>query len=84
MTSNIKVSPPAVATSDKNLKEIVGDILSNHFSLEHNVKFIVSNGDVDLYGSAESSYAKNHIQKAIQHVMGVKDVINEIRVANNV
>ena len=83
MTSSIKVSPPALATSDKNLKEIVGDILTNHFSLEHNVRFDVSNGDVDLYGSAGSMYAKNHIQKAVQHVIGVKDVINEIRVVNN-
>lgn len=83
MTSSIKVLPPTVATSDKNLKEIVGDILENHFSIEHNIKFIVRNGDVDLYGSTESMYAKNHIQKAIQHVIGVKDVLNGILVINN-
>lgn len=83
MTSSLKVLSPAVATGDRNLKEIVGDILANHFSMEHNVKFIVRNGDVDLYGSAESMYAKNHIQKAIQHVIGVKDVINGILVINN-
>ena len=84
MTSSISVSPPTVATSDKNLKEIVGDILKDHFSLEHKVKFIVSKGDVDLYGSARNMYAKDHIQKAIQHIMGVKDVINEIQIKNNV
>ncbi len=83
MKSNIVVISPAVATSDENLKEIVNDILKDHFSLEHNVKFDITNGEVDLYGSANSLYAKNHIQEAIQHVIGVKNVINEIHVDNN-
>ncbi len=84
LKSNIVVASPAVARSDENLKEIVRDILKNHFSLEQNVKFDVTNGEVDLYGSANSLYAKNHIQEAIQHVLGVKNVINEIQVENNV
>jgi len=84
MQSNIVVSTPSVAMSDQNLNEIISDILKNHFSLEHNVKFDVTNGEVDLYGSANSLYAKNHIQEEIQHVLGVKNVINEIQIENNV
>lgn len=81
--NNIVIMSPATAKSDDNLKDIISDILQKNFSLEQNVKFNISNGEVDLYGSVISLYAKNHIQEDIQHVIGVKHVINEISVENN-
>jgi osmotically-inducible protein OsmY len=81
--SNIVIMSPVASKSDDNLKEIISDILNKNFSLEKNVKFNVSNGEVDLSGNVTSLYAKNHIQEDIQHVIGVKNVINELNIVNN-
>ncbi|MFA6598276.1 MAG: BON domain-containing protein [Ignavibacteriaceae bacterium] len=80
MKSTITVLPPTVAVSDNNLKDLIADILKKHFSLETRVKFDVGNGIVDLSGSVKSLYAKIHIQQEIQHVLGVKDVVNEFSI----
>ena len=80
MKSTITVLPPTVAVSDNNLKDLIADILKKHFSLETRVKFDVGNGIVDLSGLVKSLYAKIHIQQEIQHVLGVKDVVNELSI----
>ncbi|HCY74713.1 MAG TPA: hypothetical protein DHV28_02240 [Ignavibacteriales bacterium] len=82
MTSKIIVMSPAAARSDDNLKEIINDLLRKDFSLENNIKFNISNGVVDIIGSTNNLYAKNHIQEEIQHIIGVKNTINEIKVKN--
>ncbi len=83
MTSHLVVLSPVIARSDDNLKEIVSDILKKHFLLEDNVKFDVNDGIVNLSGSVKSLYAKDHIQEEIQHILGVKDVVNQMKLANN-
>ncbi|MCW8813565.1 MAG: BON domain-containing protein [Chlorobium sp.] len=83
LINNINVMSPATAKSDANLTEIIIDLLNKNYSLENNVKFDTNNGIVDLYGTVTSLYAKNHIQEDIQHIIGVKTVINEISVVNN-
>lgn len=80
LKSNLVVMSPVSARSDDNLKEIISDILDKNYPLEKNVKFDVSNGEVDLYGSTRSLYAKKHIQEDIQHLLGVNRVINTIEV----
>lgn len=80
MTSSIKVLSPTVAKSDENLKQIIADILQKSFSLEKNVSYDVSNGIVDIKGKVSSLFAKDHIQEEIQHLLGVKDVVNEMTV----
>ena len=80
MTSSIKVLPPYIAKSDENLKQVIADILQKSFSLEKNINYDVSNGIVSISGKASSLYAKNHIQEEIQHLLGVKDVVNEMTV----
>ena len=81
--NNIVIMSPVTAKSDDNLKEIISDILNKNFSLEKNVKFEINNGVVDLFGTASDLYAKNHIAEDIQHIIGIKNVINEIKVENN-
>lgn len=83
MTSSIKVLSPAAAKSDDNINQLVSDILQKHFPIENKVKYNVSNGVIDLFGSAKSLYAKDHIQEELQHILGVKAVINEIKLENN-
>ena len=80
LKSNLVVMSPVSARSYDNLKEIISDILDKNYPLEKNVKFDVSNGEVDLYGSTRSLYAKKHIQEDIQHLLGVNRVINTIEV----
>jgi osmotically-inducible protein OsmY len=78
MTSSIKLLPPSSAVSDQNIKALINDIRNKHFSIEKDVKFDIHNGLVKLYGSAKSLYAINHFQEEIQHLLGVKDVINNL------
>ena len=83
MTSDITVLSPVTAKSDANLKEIILDLIAKNFPLEKNVKFEINNGVVDLYGTVTDLYAKDHISEDIQHIIGVKNVINEIKVEDN-
>jgi osmotically-inducible protein OsmY len=83
MTSDIVVLSLVDARSDNNLTEIIADLLTKNYSLEKNIKFNVNNGVVDLYGTVTNLYAKNHIPEDIQHIIGVKNVINEIKVNND-
>jgi osmotically-inducible protein OsmY len=83
LIDHITVMSPVVAKSDANLTEIIIDLLNKDFPLEKNVKFDVNNGEIDLYGTVTSLYAKNHIAEDIQHIIGIKNVTNEIKVENN-
>jgi len=83
MTSDIVVLSPVAARSDANLTEIIIDLLNKNYPLEKNVKFEINNGVVDLFGTATDLYAKNHISEDIQHIIGVKNVLNEIKVEDN-
>ena len=83
MSSDIAVLSPVAARSDANLTEIVTDLLNKNYPLEKNVKFGIKNGVVDLYGTVTNLYAKNNIPEDIQHVIGIKNVINEIKVEDD-
>ena len=83
MSSDIAVLSPVAARSDANLTEIVTDLLNKNYPLEKNVKFRINNGVVDLYGTVTNLYAKNNIPEDIQHVIGIKNVINEIKVEDD-
>lgn len=78
LKSDIKVLPYKNAVSDDNLKSLIGDIINKHFSLEKKISFKVENGIVEISGSATSLYAKDHIQEEIMHLLGVKNVINNL------
>ena len=83
MTSSIKVLSPAAAKSDSNLKDIIRDILNEHFPLENNMTFTVTNGIVTLNGKVKSLYAKDHIQEDIQHILAITSVVNNLSLENN-
>jgi osmotically-inducible protein OsmY len=78
MISKIVVLPPLVAKSDENIAEIINDLIKRHFSLETKVKFSVDDGKVNLNGTVSNLWAKDHIQKEIQNILGVKEVINNL------
>lgn len=78
ITDNIKVLPPKVAVSDKNLKIILSDILKDHFPVETKVNFKVNRGMVLLDGYTHTLWAKRHIARDFRRVKGVHDVLNHI------
>lgn len=83
LIDRISVMSPSAAKSDANLTEIIIDLLNNNFPLEKNIMFDINNGSVNLYGTVNDLYAKNHIQEDIQRIIGVKNVVNEMKIINN-
>lgn len=83
LIDHISVMSPSAAKSDANLTEIIIDLLNNNFPLEKNIMFDINNGSVNLYGTVNDLYAKNHIQEDIQRIIGVKNVVNEMKIINN-
>lgn len=83
LIDRISVMSPSAAKSDANLTEIIIDLLNKNFPLEKNIMFDINNGSVNLYGTVNDLYAKNHIQEDIQRIIGVKNVVNEMKVINN-
>ncbi|MCZ7615090.1 MAG: BON domain-containing protein [Ignavibacteriaceae bacterium] len=83
LIDHISVMSPSAAKSDANLTEIIIDLLNNNFPLEKNIMFDINNGSVNLYGAVNDLYAKNHIQEDIQRIIGVKNVVNEMKIINN-
>jgi osmotically-inducible protein OsmY len=83
LIDHISVMSPSAAKSDANLTEIIIDLLNKNFPLEKNIMFDINNGSVNLYGTVNDLYAKNHIQEDIQRIIGVKNVVNEMKIINN-
>lgn len=83
LIDHIIVMSPSAAKSDANLTEIIIDLLNKNFPLEKNIMFDINNGSVNLYGTVNDLYAKNHIQEDIQRIIGVKNVVNEMKIINN-
>jgi osmotically-inducible protein OsmY len=77
------VLPHTLIVSDQNLKDLISDIMNKHFLIESNIKYDVNNGVVTLYGTAKNLYAIDHLQEEIQHLLGVKEVINQLTLSKN-
>ncbi len=82
ITNNIRVMKPDSAQSDQNLTFLVSEIIKYRFPLEKNITFKVDDGVVTLDGVVTSLYEKNHSQKAIAGIAGVKKVVNRLKVQN--
>ncbi len=75
----LTVLPAAKELSDKNLKEIVQDILHRFHPLEEkDISIKVSNGNVSLNGKVKSLWVYNAIENDIKHIHGIKSVHNAI------
>ena len=62
---------------------MVKEILIRQFPLEKDVTFKVENGNITLNGTVEDLYAKDNIKEDIQHVLGVKSVISNLTLKND-
>jgi osmotically-inducible protein OsmY len=80
ISNEIQVLPLKKAVSDDNLKLEFQEILRNKFSLNNEVTFNVQDGIVTLSGTAYSLWDKKQIEKEFYRVIGVKKVINSLKV----
>jgi osmotically-inducible protein OsmY len=80
LVNDIKVIPKSERYTDENIKKMVMQVLDNRYSLEKQVNVNVSNGMVTLTGKVSSLWAKREIQKDINHLVGVHQIMNELSV----
>ena len=80
ISNEIQVLPSKKAVSDDNLRIILNEILTNQFPLDHEITFSVNDGIVTLNGKVPSLWDKKQIEKEFHRVMGIKGVINNLKV----
>jgi len=74
--------PKNYRRSDERIRKDVGEAISMFPHLDaSNVEISVSEGEVTFTGTIESRRMKRCLEDAIDHVRGVKDVRNEVRVS---
>jgi len=73
--------PKGYERSDEKIKEDVCDCLSDDDNIDASeIEVSVSKGEVTLTGTVSERRAKRLAEDAIEHIKGVKDVLNQIRV----
>ncbi|HUQ04121.1 MAG TPA: BON domain-containing protein [Kofleriaceae bacterium] len=73
--------PSGYARSDERIREEVCDALSDDDHVDaSNIEIQVKNGEVTLSGTVPDRRSKRMAEDCIEHVRGVKDVTNNIRV----
>jgi osmotically-inducible protein OsmY len=73
--------PSGYARSDERIREDVCDALSDDDNVDASgIEIAVKNGEVTLSGTVHDRRSKRMAEDCIEHVRGVKDVTNNIRV----
>jgi osmotically-inducible protein OsmY len=80
IVNEITVLPQNKAVSDNNLRTVIDEIIKNRFALDTGVSFTVNNGIVTLDGTANSMWDKDQLDKEISHLIGVKSVVNNLKI----
>ena len=78
--NNIKTLTPSKAVSDDHLMMLSKEVLNNRFPREDNVSLKIHDGTIELQGNVGSIWAKQHIEKELSKIIGVKDVMNHLQV----
>jgi osmotically-inducible protein OsmY len=79
--NEINVLSSQEAKKDENIKTVLNEILSNHFSLVQNTVTIkVANGHVSLDGEVQTLWEKEHLKEEFLQVAGVKSVAENLNV----
>jgi len=81
--NQIEVLSADKVVSDAGLTRVIKNMLSCDFPLEEKmVQVKIEKGRVLLNGAVSRLWAKNEIEKAVQHLGGVRQVENRIEVTN--
>lgn len=73
--------PKDYRRSDERIREDVCEILSHHADIDAtNIEVKVANGVVNLKGTIESRQIKRMSELVIEHLAGVEDIQNDLRI----
>lgn len=81
IVNNLAVAPLEKPISDSDIKMAVDDILDNQFFGDDKIVFTVKKGVVNLNGETLTLRRKNRIEEEIFRVIGIRQVINNIKIA---
>ena len=74
--------PKGYRRSDERIREEICDLLSDDRSVDASEIVVeVRDGEVTLTGQVPSREQKHHARECVEHVRGVNDVFNQLRVA---
>lgn len=83
-TSKAGRAPKGYKRSDERLQEEVNDLLTDHPGIDASeIEVKVSQGEVTLSGTVESRQEKHLVEDLAAAVVGVGEVVNNLRVARN-
>lgn len=75
--------PSGYTRSDDRIREMICDVLTDHDDIDaSNIEVNVKNGEVTLAGHVEARRIKRLVEDSIEHLSGVKDVVNNLRVSD--
>ena len=80
LVNNIYVLPHKQALSDSNLKTVLRGMKHDEFPYSKNVTITVKNGVADLTGSVDDLWTKKHLAMECSSVLGIKKVINNLKI----
>jgi osmotically-inducible protein OsmY len=75
----IKVLPKKIATSNKNIRFVVHDIIKDDFPLDKSTRLSVNKGIVTINGHSDDIWGIDHLLKDCDKIEGVKKVIDDIK-----
>jgi osmotically-inducible protein OsmY len=74
--------PKGYTRSDERIQEDICERLTQHPAIDaSDIEIEVKNGEVTLRGTVESRAVKHLVENMVETVTGVKDVHNQLRVA---
>jgi osmotically-inducible protein OsmY len=75
--------PSGYVRSDERIRELVCEALTDDHDIDAtHIEITVKNGEVVLGGTVEDRRQKRMAEDCVEHVSGVKDVQNQIRIAD--
>lgn len=76
--------PKNYRRSDARIFEEVCELLTDHGDIDaSDIEVTVDDGDVILRGTVRSRWARFYTEDLVMSVNGVRDVVNELRIARN-
>ncbi len=75
--------PAGYTRSDDRIREMVCDVLTDHDHIDAStIEITVKNGEVTLAGTVDDRRTKRMAEDVIENLSGVKEVVNQLRVAD--
>jgi osmotically-inducible protein OsmY len=80
IVNDLEVMGPDKAMEDKNLNKVLDQVLKYEFPNENKVRFEIDKGKVELFGTTETTWAKENIPEVFSEIRGIKSVENNLKI----